>query len=227
MNDLVLPSNEVTMDSREIAELTGKQHAHVIRDIRKQFKEIKINESKFGSVYLDRKNEKRVCFKLDYEQTMILLTGYSIPLRAKVIKRRKELESKNKPTLPNSFAEALQLAADQAKQIELQNATLTEQAPKVELAEKCLRNDTQMSITDAGKHLQLSQSKIFKIMRDNGYLTSRNLPTQKALNRKVLRVKSGTNNGENWKQAVMDMENIMNFQERHLSVLPSQRELLL
>lgn len=34
MNTIVAPSNTVTMSTREIAELTGKQHKDVIRDVR-------------------------------------------------------------------------------------------------------------------------------------------------------------------------------------------------
>jgi phage antirepressor YoqD-like protein len=194
------------MSSKEIAELTGKRHAHVCRDIRTQLQEQEINETIFGSVYLDKKNEERRLFELDYEQTMILISGYSIPLRAKIIKRWTELEQNNKPILPQSFSEALQLAADQAKQLELQ-------APKVELADKALRNDTQMSITDAGKHLGMRQKDIFRIMRVHNYLTKKNLPTQKALTRNILTLK--TNSEEGFKQAVMTMDNIMNFQTRH------------
>ncbi|MDA3809633.1 MAG: Rha family transcriptional regulator [Spirochaetaceae bacterium] len=104
-----------TMNSREIAMLLEKQHNHVCRDIRRQLEEQDIGESKYGSSYLTEQNKEVICFNLDYEQTMILLSGYSIKLRAKVIKRWLELE---KSQLPKSFSEALQLAANQAREIE-------------------------------------------------------------------------------------------------------------
>ena len=208
MNDLILNKDGViSMRSTEIAELLGKQHQHVKRDIKKQLKEQEIDPTKYGHIYLDSYGREQQEFKLDYDQTMILISGYSIPLRAKIIKRWNELEQKNKPVLPQSFSEALQLAADQAKQLELQ-------APKVELADKCIRSKKSMSITDAGKHLGLRQTDIFKILRDNDYLTKKRLPKQKALDRKILTLV--TNSEQNYKQAVMTMENIMNFQSRHL-----------
>jgi len=130
------------------------------------------------------------------------------------------------PKLPQSYSEALRELAltveenEQLKINELQNA------PKVELAETCLRNDTEMSITDAGKHLKISQSAIFKIMRDNEYLTQKRRPTQKALDRKILSLKSNPSNEVNWAQTVMNMDNIMNFQKRHLKPIPVQGNLL-
>lgn len=45
-----------TMSSLEIAELTGKQHKHVLRDIQQVFAEVGIDESKFGCIYLDTYN---------------------------------------------------------------------------------------------------------------------------------------------------------------------------
>ena len=58
-------------------------------------------------------------FNLDKKHTDCLLTGYSAKARMNVISRWHELESKQQPQIPTNFAEALQLAADQAKQLEL------------------------------------------------------------------------------------------------------------
>lgn len=46
----------VTMSSREIAELTGKRHPDVKRDIEKMLIELGTSETKFGSTYLDSMN---------------------------------------------------------------------------------------------------------------------------------------------------------------------------
>ncbi len=44
--------NQTRISSREIAELTGKRHNHVCRDLEKQFSELGVGQSRFGSSYL-------------------------------------------------------------------------------------------------------------------------------------------------------------------------------
>lgn len=82
----------VTMTSSEIAELTGKLHAHVIRDIRAMLEALKddpvldhVREAKDARGYTEN-------FHLNRELTETLITGYSIPLRHKVIRRLHDLE---------------------------------------------------------------------------------------------------------------------------------------
>lgn len=84
--------NQTTMSSREIAELTGKQPKHVNRDILLMFKELGLDRSSFGRIYLDGLNRKQTEYILDKELTFTLVTGYSIKLRNAVIRRWLYLE---------------------------------------------------------------------------------------------------------------------------------------
>jgi phage regulator Rha-like protein len=89
---LVIDGKRV-MDSRDIATLTKKQHSHVLRDIREMQDKVK-DASIFGGIYLDRYGKERPLFKLPYRETMILLSGYSVELRARVIDRWIQLEKR-------------------------------------------------------------------------------------------------------------------------------------
>ena len=84
--------SRTTMSSREIANVTGKRHANVKRDIASMLKELKLDVLSFEYIYLDGQNREQVEYMLDREHTDCLLTGYSVPMRMKVIRRWRELE---------------------------------------------------------------------------------------------------------------------------------------
>lgn len=94
--------------------------------------------------------------------------------------------------LPQTFAEALQLAADQAKQIELQK-------PKVLFADSVATSHTTILIGELAKILRgngidVGATRLFQWLRDNGYLISRkgsdwNMPTQRAMNLGLFKIK--------------------------------------
>jgi phage regulator Rha-like protein len=95
MNTSIVPAQEqMSMSSREIATLTGKQHAHVTRDIRNMLEELEISPSKFGDTYLDSRGKAYPEFNLPKRETIILTSGYSTVQRATIIDRWLELESK-------------------------------------------------------------------------------------------------------------------------------------
>lgn len=102
-------SRPVTMSSRELAELTGKQHQHVKRDIERMLKELELDASNFGRIYTDRLNRSQTEYRLDRDHTDCLLTGYSAPLRLKVIRRWRELEAQQPAGKDLAWLEARQI----------------------------------------------------------------------------------------------------------------------
>ena len=184
MNLQTISNQPLTMSSREIAGYTEKQHKNVKRDIEKMFVELELDVLKVERIYLDSINRKQTEYLLDRDQTDCLLTGYSAKARMTVIKRWKELEEAQKPQLPQSFSEALQLAANQAKQIE-------EAAPKVEFHDKVVNDAATFSIRDAAKKIQQRPNKFSKWLRLEGYLCQNNMPKQQYVNQGLFKTHTG------------------------------------
>ncbi|EHC0362787.1 Rha family transcriptional regulator [Salmonella enterica] len=84
----------VSMTSVEIAELTGKRHDNVIRDIRNVVEELNVlkTEGVDEEAYKDAKGESRTMYRLDRKHTFILVAGYSVHLRAKCYDHIQTLE---------------------------------------------------------------------------------------------------------------------------------------
>ena len=150
------------MSSREIAGLCEKRHDHVMVDIRNMLNELKIQSPEFSGDYIDSKGRTYPCFYLPKDLTLTLIAGYNVILRKRIIDRWQELEAKQTERLPQSFSEALLLAA------QLQ-AEKEQNAPKVEAFDRLVTaTEGSMNLTNAAKHLQM-QPKAF-----NQFLFSKN-----------------------------------------------------
>lgn len=69
-------------------------------------------------------------------------------------------------------------------------AELAAAAPKIEAHTALMRSDRNMSITDAAKHFGLHpKTQVFPYLRDRGYLTAHDLPTQAAIDAGYLQLR--------------------------------------
>ena len=99
-------SLDQTISSFEIAQITGKQHSHVMRDIRELNKVYEnLHQSKIGQMLKitelpNGAKRKDPYFELTKMQTWDLLTGYNAELRIKVNRRWAELEAKQQYNFP-------------------------------------------------------------------------------------------------------------------------------
>ena len=94
INIIKKEQNVQTMTSLEIAELTGKQHNHVMRDIRNMEPAWeKVAESKFGlGSYKDANGQLRPCYQLTKTECLYIATKFNDEARAKLVLRWEELE---------------------------------------------------------------------------------------------------------------------------------------
>ena len=84
------------MTSLEIAEVTGKQHYHLMRDIRNmEAAWEKVNGTKFGLVdYRDSKGELRPCYSLSKMECLYIATKFNDEARAKLVIRWQQAQDR-------------------------------------------------------------------------------------------------------------------------------------
>lgn len=175
-----------TMTSLDIAEVTGMRHADVMRSIRNMEEAwIKVNGCKFALVeYKDAKGEMRPCYSLSKTECLYIATKFNDEARAKLVLRWEELESKElvQYQIPQSFSEALMLAARQQEKIEAQqkqieanskeivelNCAIAEMKPKVTYVDMILDSKETVTTTQIAQDYGLSAKSFNILLRNYG-----------------------------------------------------------
>lgn len=171
MNDMIMNSKSaLTMSSREIAVLLGNLHANIKVSARRLAEKgtIALHESEFehnGNTYYEYLFSKR--------DSLILVAQNSPEFTARLVDRWQELEEKLAPQVPTNFATALQLAADQAKQLELA-------APKVAFVENLVERHTLMTATQIAQKHGMSAVKLNRLLDELGGVYSKSVKRGRA-----------------------------------------------
>jgi phage regulator Rha-like protein len=115
-NFITLAEAMVTMTSREIAELNGKEHDNVRRDVRAMAEALSLSFEE--KVEPSGGGRPSVVYLLPKRETLILVSGYSVAMRAKIIDRWQELESGSAAVALPNFADPVAAARAWADAIE-------------------------------------------------------------------------------------------------------------
>jgi phage regulator Rha-like protein len=177
----IINTNALMMSSREIAELTGKAHAHVMRDIRSMMDALEQNPE-LDSVcktitYTGSNGQNYDQYELDKDTCLTLLLGYDPVARMKVVKRWQALES-GTVALPQTLPEALRLAAEAIEdrdRLALENKAkdeaLAEAAPKVRALDRIASpTEGAVCLRIAAKLLQMPEKQFFQFANAEGYI---------------------------------------------------------
>ena len=92
--------NKETMSSLQIAEVTGKRHDAILRDIRNLLEQGVGRHNFVESSYYNSQNKMQPCYSLTIKGCLILASGYNALLREKIINRWEELEMAAKARKP-------------------------------------------------------------------------------------------------------------------------------
>lgn len=186
-------AGELTMSSIEIAALTRKDIGNVHRDIRGMLEALRGEDDSVLN-HVESVTDARgytTEFKLRRRETDILLTGYSIPMRAAVIDRWHQLEAQVAKPAAN-LSDAAQLRGlllgytEQVMQLEhkvgIQAAKIAEDAPKAKFHDKVADSEGLKPVAEVAKILGTGEKRLFKYLRKHKILISdgatRNTPYQ-------------------------------------------------
>lgn len=196
------------LDSREVAEMVGKAHNDLMKDIRRYCEQLslgKIPQSDFftESTYVNGRGKEYPCYLITKEGCEFIahkLTGVKgTEFTAKYIKRFHQMENVIKEHVPQG-KELLALAVLEAqKTIEEQTAQIEEMKPHAVLGQAITTANTSILVGDLAKILRqngvdIGAQRLFVWMRENGYLIKRkgtdwNLPTQRSMDMGLFEIK--------------------------------------
>ena len=150
------------MTSFEISDLVESRHDSVKRTIMRLTETGAISKTPLVDGEKGANGVISKHYNVSKRDSYVIVAQLSPMFTAKLVDRWQELEAKEQFKIPQTMGEALQLAADQAKQLELQ-------APMVEVYDKLANRKNDVSTTTLAKQLGVSAIRLNRWMKAKGF----------------------------------------------------------
>ncbi|WP_277631359.1 phage regulatory protein/antirepressor Ant [Atopococcus tabaci] len=183
MSQMMTLNRTQTIESREVAEMVGKEHKELLRDIR-TYSEY-LGESKIAltdffvpSTYISIQNKELPCYlitKLGCEMIANKLTGKKgVVFTAKYVQRFNEMEQQTVHSymIEDPIARAERWIEEQRQrmyleqQTEVQAQLIAEYEPKISYLDKILESKGTLAITQIAADYGLTANKLNKILHE-------------------------------------------------------------
>lgn len=174
---------EQTISSLEVAELTGKNHKEVLRDIRNILSQLEdgVERNFAPSTYTSDRGKEYPMYLLTKEGCLCLVSGYDANLRMKIINRWKELEQhygqqpqqatiQDKMFFINAVAEGLRL--NEPSRLALYKQVNDQHCLGLSLPFYTPSKGVPKSLTDCLKEVgsDFSAKKFYPVLETGGYV---------------------------------------------------------
>ena len=204
---MMLTATPISMTSREIAELVGSRHDNVKTAIERMADRGVIELPALQEIPTSTKPVQVYLFSGERgrRDSIVVVAQLSPEFTAALVDRWQELERQQAPRLPQTMAEALRLAADQAEQMEAAQAQLEQQRPAVEFVGRYVEAEGLYALRDVARTLRANEREFVAWLEENGVmyrLSGRLTPYAQHLEAGRFRVKVGAaGNGHAFAQA--------------------------
>ena len=184
------------VNSREVYEYLGvkRQYADWIKSAIDKYG---YEEGKDFHIFVKpANNQKDYIVTIDMAKELAMVSN--TPKGREVRRYFIEMEKKAVAQIPQTYSEALMLAAEQAKKIEDQQKQIEADRPKVRFANAITNTSSSIDVRTFAQALydnegiKMGQNRLFKWFRANNYLDSKNKPYQRFIDRGYFVVKLGT-----------------------------------
>lgn len=161
----IIQSDQITMGTREIADMLGKNHSDIKRSA-DRLSAAGILTQPLAELPFEHRGNTYTEYRLAKRDCLVLVAQNCPEFTAVIVDRWQELESQQAPRIPQTLSEALRLAADLEDQKNALQQQLTMAAPKVEFVDKYVSATGNIGFRQLAKLLKVKEPELRAFLFD-------------------------------------------------------------